>query len=99
MTVFVAYGHKQGSDSLVVSVYKAKAHASDNSNLGCVHTGAWAVTQYSDTIYYHKSPSMRSRPFTFNSGVGTWKKGLITLVPSENRTRIPRVNILVTIEV
>jgi len=48
---------------------------------------------------------MRSRPFTWalalcpNSGVGTWKKGLITLVPSENRTRVPRVNILVTIEV
>jgi len=31
MTVFVAYGHKRDSNSLVVSVYKAKAHASDNS--------------------------------------------------------------------
>jgi len=31
MTVFVAYGHKRDSNSLVISVYKAKAHASDNS--------------------------------------------------------------------
>lgn len=48
---------------------------------------------------------MRPRPLTWapalcpNSAVGTWKKGLITLVPSENPIQVPRVNILVTIEV
>ena len=28
----------------------------------------------------------------WNSGVGTWKKGVFTLVPSENGTRAPSVN-------
>ena len=54
----------------------------------------------SDTGYpiYHcpvQCPSTRSRPFPRaralcpNSGVGTWKSGVFTLVPIKNRSRAP----------